>query len=181
MYFVSTNEGKFREVKEILRPIEVEQLKKELEEPRSESVETIAEKKAVHAAELVGGEVLVEDSGLFIDVLDGFPGVYSAYVYDKIGNQGILRLLEGIDNRNAKFISVVAYSKAGSNPVCFLGELKGRVSREIKGEHGFGYDPIFIPEGYAKTNGELGLEIKNRISHRRKALQLFKEWYLHRK
>ncbi len=178
LYFATTNKGKLREVAEILKPIKVRQLRLEVPEIRSDNIARIAEEKARYAAKLTGHAVIAEDSGLFVGALNGFPGVYSAYAWDKIGNAGMLRLMRGARERGARFISAVAYSKQISKPHSFVGELNGKIARRIRGKSGFGYDPIFIPQGFSKTNGELGLEIKNRISHRKKALEKFKEWYL---
>jgi len=178
LYFATTNKGKLREVAEILKPIKVRQLVLDIPEIRSDSTARIAEEKARYAAKLSGHAVLAEDSGLFVDALNGFPGAYSAHAWDKIGNEGMLRLMRGARDRSARFISAVAYSKRISKPHSFVGELNGKIARSIRGKSGFGYDPIFIPQGFSKTNGELGLDIKNTISHRKKALEKFKEWYL---
>ncbi len=178
LYFATTNKGKLREVAEIVKPIKVRQLRLEIPEIRSDDIAKIAEAKAKYAAKATGHAVIAEDSGLFVDVLNGFPGVYSAYAWGKIGNGGILRLMEGVKGRSARFISAVAYSTKSSKPLCFVGILNGKIAGTIRGKHGFGYDPIFIPNGFTRTNGELGLEIKNKISHRKKALEKFKEWYL---
>ncbi len=114
---------------------------------------------------------ILEDAGLFVDALKGFPGVYSKYVFFTIGLAGILRLLEGIENRKAVFRSVYAYGEPGKKPIIIIGECKGIISTEEHGNHGFGYDPLFIPDGGEKTFGEMTVEEKNQFSHRGKALQ----------
>jgi XTP/dITP diphosphohydrolase len=120
------------------------------------------------------GPVIIEDAGLFVDGLKGFPGVYSAYIQKTIGNSGILRLMEGMDNRRAAFKSVVGYAEPGIEPVVFRGELKGDIGFEPRGTGGFGYDPIFYVNG--KSLAEMSLEEKNRISHRAGSMKALKQW-----
>ncbi len=113
-----------------------------------------------------------EDAGLFIEVLNGFPGPYSSYVYRTIGLSGVLKLLEDKPVRKAYFKSAVAYRFRGEDFIrVSTGVVTGSISREIRGSKGFGFDPIFIPSGYEKTFAELGEEIKILISHRSRALR----------
>jgi XTP/dITP diphosphohydrolase len=114
---------------------------------------------------------MLEDAGLTIDALQGFPGVYSKYVFFTIGLSGILRLLNEVQNRTAIFRSVYAYSEPGKKPILVVGECLGTITTERRGTQGFGYDPIFIPKGAMKTFGEMTVEEKNRYSHRAKALE----------
>jgi len=114
--------------------------------------------------------IWVEDSGLFIEALGGFPGPYSSYVLRKIGLEGILRLMQGIENRRACYRAAVAYTLGGSIEVAG-GELCGSIAHRPEGSGGFGYDPIFIPEGYRETLAALGEDVKNRISHRARAVR----------
>lgn len=121
---------------------------------------------------------LADDSGLFIDKLNGAPGVFSSR-YGKNDKERINRVLTELGNtkeRRAKFCAVFVYYYGPRNYAVFEGEIKGRITFEPKGENGFGYDPLFIPDGYKKTFAELGPEIKNRISHRAKALKKFKNY-----
>ncbi len=119
--------------------------------------------------EIPGDNFFIEDAGLFVDALSGFPGVYSAYVFKTLGNAGILKLLRGEENRRARFRSVVGL-KLGGEVKLFTGEVLGSIAEEARGEAGFGYDPIFIPEGSTKTFAE-DPELKQRVSHRRRALE----------
>ena len=106
------------------------------------------------------------------------PGPYSSYVYRKIGKEGILKLLEGCDNRRARFKSVVVFSSPDSEIKYFRGVVEGKISRTVRGESGFGFDPIFEPDELSgRTFGELSIEEKNEISHRSRALRSFAEWY----
>lgn len=174
--FASTNQNKYREVQSILAQhgIEVEFAGTELVEIQSDSLEAIAKEKAKNAFAQVSRPVIVEDDGLFIGTFSGFPGQYSSYVFKTIGNTGILKLLSGVQDRSASFVSLIAFCD-GNEPVVFEGKVAGRISgRESKG--GWGYDPIFVPEGAKSTYAEL--ENKNDYSHRRKALDRFAEWYL---
>ncbi|MEZ0289630.1 MAG: RdgB/HAM1 family non-canonical purine NTP pyrophosphatase [Sulfolobales archaeon] len=116
--------------------------------------------------------IIREDSGLFIEALKGFPGPFSSYVYRTIGVEGVMKLLEGSDNRRAYFKAVIAYRiKRESIIRIASGVVYGEISREIRGHRGFGFDPIFIPEGFKETFAELGEEVKIRVSHRSKALR----------
>ena len=177
IYFATTNLNKFREVRAILKEygIHIEHLNAKGVEIQSDSLEEIASYCAVQLLKYAE-EVLVEDTGLFIKALKGFPGPYSSYVFKTIGNEGILKLMEGVENRRAYFKCVVAYCKRGLKPVLFTGVVNGFITHEKRGE-GWGYDPIFTPEGYDKTYAEMG-EMKNKLSHRRKAFESFARWYL---
>lgn len=177
LYFATTNKNKLKEAEKILAPIEIEQVDIEVPEPRSDDFSEIAEFKANYCLERLRSPLITEDAGISIDALKKFPGTFSAYVFGKIGIEGILSLMRGKKDRSAKFISVISYLKESSRPVSFIGELSGHISEEIKGTEGFGYDPIFIPTGYNLTMGELAPEEKNKISHRGLALQKFREWY----
>jgi XTP/dITP diphosphohydrolase len=123
----------------------------------------------------------VEDAGLFIDALSGFPGPYAAYAYKTIHNSGILRLMENVKNRQAKFQSVIAYfDETLCEPECFDGESIGEITlteRRQKGKSAFGFDPIFQPVGSSKSFAEMTIEEKNGFSHRAMALRKFAEWY----
>lgn len=172
IWFVSSNEHKFGEARRILgrMGMEISHHRASLPEVQSHSLEEIALAKAASARSLVGGAVLVEDDGLFIDSLKGFPGPYSSYVFDTIGNAGILALARG--DRAASFRSVVAYAD-GSRTEAFRGEVRGRIADAIRGS-GWGYDPVFIPDGAGGTFAQID---KDRLSHRGEALEAFARWY----
>jgi len=123
----------------------------------------------------------VEDAGLFIDALNGFPGPYAAYAYKTIGNKGLLKLMENIENTKASFHSVIAYYSAELKaPTCFKGEALGEIIKEERRgrrESGFGFDPIFKPAKSNKTFAEMTTVEKNKYSHRAQALRRFAEWY----
>jgi XTP/dITP diphosphohydrolase len=168
--FVSSNRNKFREVEEILRPLGIRTTwtRRTLLEPQADRLEPVIRAK-LHALPSDGRAYLVEDSGLFLPGLAGFPGVYSAYVYQTIGLAGVLRLLEG-KPRDAVF-RTLAGVRRGPAVWWVAGESKGRIARRQKGTGGFGYDPIFVPEGEHRTFAEMPLEEKNRFSHRGRAVR----------
>ena len=167
--FITSNEGKFREAKSIGEKygIKVEWLKEEYLEPQGKDLEEIARKSAEMLAEKIKKPFFIEDSGLFIEALKGFPGPYSSFVFKTIGNEGILKLMDGVENRRAFFLAVVAFFD-GKNIRTFTGRVDGEISTEMRGDKGFGFDPIFLYEG--RTFAEMGEE-KNEVSHRRRALE----------
>lgn len=174
--FVTGNSGKFKEIKEILEPFGFEVIQNKFEAPeiQADELEPIAAASAKAAAYELGLPVLVDDSGLFIETLNGFPGPYSRFVQDHLGNEKILKLMNGETNRNAYFKTVVAYCRPGEEAKTYSGIVRGQIAHEERGCQGFGYDPIFEYEG--KTFGELENSIKNKISHRRRAVDLFLEY-----
>lgn len=167
--FVSTNVGKYREVRSILSEygVRVGWTRRELPEVQAKRLEPVVRAKLVATSGL-GPRVLVEDSGLFVPALGGFPGVYSSYALGTIGLDGLLRLVRGRP-RPAVFRSVAGV-RIGDQRWLRAGECLGRLAPSARGTHGFGYDPIFVPEGERQTFGELGLEVKNRRSHRARSI-----------
>lgn len=138
-----------------------------------------AQLKSEYAFRLTGIPSFSDDSGLVIEALDGRPGIHSAR-YSQEGTaaaniQKVLKEMVDISNRKAYFIAVIAYTDSTGTHF-FEGRVEGSITNEPKGNKGFGYDPIFIPEGYNLTFAELGEEIKNQISHRKKAFTLFFEY-----
>ena len=176
LFFVSSNNHKYQEAKIILDSlgINIGYLKSDLEEIQSNSLDAIAMAKARDAFSKFKKPVIIEDDGLFIDSIDGFPGPYSSYVFKTIGTKGILNLLK--NNRKAKFVSIITYCDKKTLQ-SFEGKLDGRISKSQEGK-GWGFDPIFIPNNYRKTFAELNN--KNELSHRYKALKKFSKWYLHK-
>lgn len=173
--FASTNQNKHREVQSILssKGISVDFAQVNLVEIQSDSLEEISKEKARSAFAQVRRPVIVEDDGLFIDALNGFPGQYSSFVYKTIGNEGILKLLAAA-GRSASFRSLIAYYD-GRQLSISEGIVDGMISERIT-EGGWGYDPIFVPAGTDLTFAQLK-DKKNEHSHRRKALEKFAQWY----
>jgi XTP/dITP diphosphohydrolase len=182
--FITTNEHKFKEVKEILKnyPIELEHLAMEYEENHDESMEEIAEKASRMLASTLNKPVLLEDTGLFFDAFDGFPGALPKFVFRTLGYRGILKLLKD-EKRGAIFKTIAAYCEPGNDPVLFEGIMKGEIGHEVMNpdKDAMQYDRIFIPEGENITITEMTLEKKNFFSQRAQAFKKFGEYFLIRK
>lgn len=175
LHFMTSNDGKHREVKAALEPLGMTVHRTDIEYPevQADTLEEVAFFAMDHLKEEMEGDFLIEDSGLFIEPLGGFPGVYSAYVLRTIGNRGILRLLEGRGegDRGATFRSCFGIFTTSGGAKVVSGECKGTISIEVRGKGGFGYDPIFVPEGDERTFAEMAVEEKNAVSHRGRALK----------
>ncbi len=172
--FASRNPGKLREVREILAAFGwgVDPLPTRFVEPQTDNLRAVVRAKLAVLRDL-SGPVLVEDSGLFLPGLGGFPGVYSAYIAEIWGGpkgfRPLLRALEGAP-RTAIFRTVAGLTVDGRDHL-FVGESRGTVARLPRGSGGFGYDPIFIHEGQRRTFAQMSPEEKNRFSHRGRALR----------
>jgi XTP/dITP diphosphohydrolase len=168
--FVTTNPGKFREVRELLEPygVRTRWLRRALPEPQAETLEEVVRSK-LDAVRNLSGYVVVEDSGLFIPSLHGFPGVYSAHFLKAWKFGPMLELLEH-RGRRACFRTVSGVQK-GSHRALYRGEVWGSIARAPAGRNGFGYDPIFVPVGWHRTLAEAAPEEKNAISHRARAFE----------
>jgi XTP/dITP diphosphohydrolase len=178
LYFASSNENKFLEIENLLekeKGIKIHFSKVILKEIQSESIIEVAEDKVKKAFNMIKKPVIVEDDGLFIKDLNGFPGIYSSFVFKTIGNKGILNLLKDNENRKASFTSIFSFFD-GKIIESFSGETTGYITTKILPE-GWGFDPIFKPENEDKTYGQIDILKKNEISHRSKALRKFLEWY----
>ncbi|NWG11632.1 XTP/dITP diphosphatase [Candidatus Bathyarchaeota archaeon] len=183
IFFATNNVHKFNEARMIFakHKIAVGMLRVKTLEIQSDSLEKIAETSVIEAFRHCHLPLIVEDAGLFIDALIGFPGPYAAYAYKTIGNVGLLKLMENVESRNAIFQSVIAYYASELRaPICFRGEVIGEITREErrgKSKSGFGFDPIFKPAKSGKTFAEMTMREKNRYSHRAEALESFANWY----
>lgn len=183
------NQHKVEEIKNILEGLSIEVVsKKDVGLGELDVVEdgyTLEEnslKKAKALAEKLDYMVLADDSGLFVDILNGEPGVYSSRYAGEEGNDvknnnKLLHELKDIslNKRGAKFKTVIVLITENKEIIVVSGECAGKIGFKLKGKNGFGYDPLFIPEGYNETFAELGEEVKNKISHRAKALENLKE------
>ena len=151
--YVTGNWAKIASARQALEPIgyEVDNVKMETPEIQADDVTGVAKYSAKWAAEKLGVPVLKNDTGLFIKSLKGFPGVYTHYADDTLGTEGILKLMEDIDDREAYFKESLAYCIPGEEPIVFEGITKGTIAKEIAGEYGWTYDHIFIPEGEEKV------------------------------
>ena len=137
--------------------------------------------KAVEISKQVEGLILSDDSGLEVDALGGEPGVYSSRYAGEAGNDAannkkLLHELQGKDNRKARFRCVMVLAQDGEVLTSFDGAVEGRMLSELHGEGGFGYDPLFVPDGYEQTFSQLSEGIKNQLSHRAVAMQKVVAW-----
>lgn len=183
LVIASRNDHKIHEMQQLLSPLGIEVLSTkdfpELEEviEDRQTLKGNALKKAKYVAEQTGLPALSDDTGLEVDALNGEPGVYSARYAgsDATYEDNVLKLLDelgGTANRKARFRTIVALVD-GNDELTFEGVCNGEIIKEQRGKQGFGYDPVFVPEGYKKTFAELDAATKNEISHRGKAVENF--------
>ena len=187
VWFMTGNSGKVREAKHALLPLgfDVVQLQVEgveISEPQADDLEDVARSKIEQAIPHLpspNDALLVEDAGLFVDCLDGFPGVYSAYALKTIGFNGLLNLLKDSSQRSGSFHAVAALWLDGEVHIS-RGICNGEIARQASGNDGFGFDPVFVPHSIridgkehspdGKTFADVDLTVKEKFSHRRKAL-----------
>lgn len=188
LILASNNKKKLRELGEILSNMDVELLSQreagcdfEVEETGTTFAEN-AYLKAKAVADATGLAAVADDSGLMVEALNGEPGVYSARyapggheASDKEKYEYLLSKLVNVEHRAAKFVSSICCILPDGSIIRTEGECRGEILREPAGEGGFGYDPVFMPQGYDRSMAELGTEVKNRISHRANALREFKK------
>jgi len=184
IYFVSNNLNKYSEIKSMLDDkiidLDLKFCKQDIIEIQDEKIENIAMEKAKSAYSIVNKPILIEDDGLFINSLNGFPGQYSKFISKSIGNKGIIRLLKSSSDRSAFFKSIFVYND-GIIAKLFYGKINGKISSTIT-TGGWGYDPIFIP---LTRNSKKGITFaklsqtnkKNELSHRRIAFYKFINWF----
>lgn len=182
LLIASHNEGKVAEIREMLSPLSIKVISaKEANVPEPEETGTTfaenARLKAEHAAAASGLPALADDSGLAVAALSGAPGIYSARWAgpEKDFTIAFDRIRSELGNKNtaAYFVCALALALPQRETQVFEGRIDGRLTFPPRGNRGFGYDPIFIPDGYAITFGEMPPEEKNRISHRARAFEKF--------
>lgn len=182
LIFATNNKHKLEEIKHLTNGIiEIKGLSEMgINEDIPETHETLEEnaiEKAMYINQKFGYDCFADDTGLEIDALDGRPGVYSArYAGENCSftdnTNKVLSEMEDNPNRSAKFITVIALI-SGGNTYTFKGSVEGEIINKTVGEKGFGYDPIFKPTGFNETFAEMSLDVKNKISHRARALEKF--------
>jgi XTP/dITP diphosphohydrolase len=183
VFFATGNVHKFNEARVVLAEHDLAggMLRAKAVEIQSDNLIEIASASALDAYKRCHLPLIVEDAGLFVDALKGFPGPYAAYVYKTVENAGILKLMKNIKNRKATFRSAIAYCDSDTGRiVCFEGETTGEITtqeRMMSFKSAFGFDPIFQPLGNTKTFAEMTIEEKNCLSHRAQAVRKFAEWY----
>ncbi|MGP6206930.1 XTP/dITP diphosphatase [Cuniculiplasma sp. SKW3] len=171
--FVTSNEHKYMEINEFLEKhgSSCEWIKMKYEETQEDTTEEVSLASARYLMGKVEQPFFLEDTGLYVRALGGFPGPYSSYVQKTIGNLGILKLVEGKE-RYAEFKTVISFVE-GNKIMQFTGVLEGKIGEVERGKSGFGFDPIFIPIGIDKSLAEMDIKEKNEHSHRINALKLF--------
>ncbi|MFH1586279.1 MAG: non-canonical purine NTP pyrophosphatase [Candidatus Diapherotrites archaeon] len=172
LYFVTGNKHKVREIREMLSPMGIKIIQKNLDiiEPDFSSIEKVAESKARQALEKLKKPLIVEDTGIYFKAYRNFPGALAKRIWLEIGFDGLFRLLKG-KNRKAYFKSTICYIAPRKKPKLFSGEMRGRIIDWVKSPHAdrLPYEKIFIPNGLRKVVVDLNLVEKNKISHRAKA------------
>jgi XTP/dITP diphosphohydrolase len=176
IYFITGNNSKFNEIQNLFQKEDISyELKRntiKTTEVQASSIKEVAIFKLNSVRGKVNSSFFIEDAGFFVDKpLNGFPGVYSKYVLNTIGNKGILNLIKDYSDTKAHFEAVIAlFFQPFNETLIFEGVVEGKVAKNIRGRGGFGFDPIFIPEEFPKrTFAELTTAEKNLVSHRGKA------------
>ncbi|MEM3031256.1 MAG: RdgB/HAM1 family non-canonical purine NTP pyrophosphatase, partial [Candidatus Micrarchaeia archaeon] len=171
--FVTSNRHKFLEAESILNSFGVKIIHKLISYPeiRAAACEEVAAHSARVLFKALRRPLFVEDSGLFVRALNGFPGAFSGWFHRKLGCGGLLKLMRGVRDRRARFASAVAFAD-GKGVRLFEGACDGTIAGRERGRAGFGFDPVFIPRGSARTFAE-DPALKHRVSHRARALEKF--------
>jgi XTP/dITP diphosphohydrolase len=184
LHFASGNVNKYLEIESLFEKEKETKNEKNvrlifskilIKEIQSDSIIEVAEDKVRKAFKVIKKPLIVEDDGLFIEYLNGFPGIYSSFVFNTIGNKGILDLLRDNKNRRANFLSIFSFFD-GTTIETFSGKTSGYITTKIS-PSGWGFDPIFQPINEYQTYGQINMIKKNEISHRSKAFRKFLKWY----
>ncbi|MFB6075546.1 MAG: RdgB/HAM1 family non-canonical purine NTP pyrophosphatase [Candidatus Aenigmatarchaeota archaeon] len=169
---VTSNEGKFREFKSIL-DVPLKRKNLDLEEIQSVDVGRVVKHKLKQAYEILGEPVIVEDTGLFIEDLNGLPGALVRFFLERMGNEGICSIVG--DNKKAYAETCIGYMNSKDERM-FKGRLEGKIVEEPRGNKGFGWGPTFLPKGERLTFGQMEKEKKNSISMRKKAIKKLEKY-----
>lgn len=172
---ITSNPGKVAEFQKSFADlgIEMEHVRIPYDEVQTSELEEVVEKGMAEIRAKGVSNFIIDDSGMFVNALKGFPGVYSAYVQKTVGNDGVLTLMEGVEDRSAVFKCCIGCDIDGKT-IIVTGTCDGFILKEARGTEGFGYDPIFSPDG-VRSFAEIGIEEKNRISHRGNAVELLRK------
>lgn len=172
--FLTRNDGKFRELKELIDPTRYQLIQDdtEINELQTEDMTALVRDKVLKAFKIVRRPLIVDHTGLCFDLLKGFPGGLTSVFYDKLKPEGIASLIGKSRNRKVTAITLIGYCTSRKIHL-FEGRIEGLVAEEPKGDGGFQWDTIFIPNGYDQTFAQLGNNKKNEISMRRLAFNQF--------
>jgi XTP/dITP diphosphohydrolase len=178
LVLVTQNKHKLKELAPLFSKysVDFETTSLEKHEIRSYDIEEIAREAAKTAFEILQQPVVVDDTGFYVDALNRFPGSYAGIVLKFIGYDGILKLMKGKEERTSEFKTAVGFYN-GEHLESFIGSMSGTIVDKAAGESGFGYDPIFVPDGFSTTYAELTFDEKVSISHRTQAFDAFLRWY----
>jgi inosine triphosphate pyrophosphatase len=178
LYFLTGNKNKFFEVKKILSGIDLQQKEIDLVEIQETNSKKVIEHKLEEAKKHIKEEIIIEDTSLHFDCLNGLPGPLIKWFEKKLDLKVIYDLIKNFDNKTAFAKTIIAYSDGIENKF-FEGIVEGKIVSP-RGEKDFGWGPIFLPNGFDKTFGEMKKSEKNNISMRKIALEKFKEYYLNK-
>jgi XTP/dITP diphosphohydrolase len=170
---ITGNQGKAREFSDLLG-LDVTAVEEELTEVQALDVADVVTRKAEEAYAKIGSPVLVDDTGLTVHAWNGLPGALVKWFLDAVGTHGILQMAAGVHDRSASATAALGYADATGVQV-YTGTVHGRLSTTERGDGGFGYDCIFIPDGSDRTFAEMTPQQKNAISHRRRAVDALRE------
>lgn len=178
LFFVTGNRDKFEEARKFLEKHDINLIISDISIPEKKypTEKEVAISKAYAAVKLLNKPLIVEDTGIYFEAYNNFPGPNAHIVFDGIGYEGILKLLEG-KNRAAFFRTTVTFIKPALNPISFTGECQGKISEKVSERVDFAYDALFIPESETRTFSEMKKEEKELFSHRRKAMEEFVGWF----
>jgi non-canonical purine NTP pyrophosphatase (RdgB/HAM1 family) len=176
---VTGNAHKAQEIQAVLG-LPVRAVKLDVPELQAVEVRDVVEAKAKAAFALVQGPVLVDDSGLHIEALGGLPGALATWFLQAVGPEGVLRMMGLGGDRRAKFVTCIGYCVEKDNVAVFVGTLTGTIAEAARGQNGFGFDGIFIPDGATQTLGEMSVTEKNACSARSLALTQLRAYWRER-
>ena len=182
IHFVTSNPGKVEILNNILKELNLNDIKIEMinydspEYKHDGKIETVALESAKHCASKFNKEIITTDVGLFIEALNEFPGINTAFTLDRIGTKGLIELMKDKENRNAKFKAALAYCAPNKEAKSFTIETDLIISKEEKGDKGFGFDPIAIPKGHNQTFAE-NTKLRDELIGYKQAFIKFIKWY----
>jgi len=173
VHLITSNLGKLKEFRAALEPLgfDVAHLPLDVEEVQADTLEEVVADCMRQVRERRVKDFILDDSGLFVDALNGFPGVYSSYALRTLGCEGLLKLLDDVEDRSARFECCIGCSLEGREDIVLKETCEGRIINEMRGRGGFGFDPIFAADIEERTFAEMPLAEKNLLSHRGKAIK----------
>ena len=180
VFLVTSNLGKVEEISKHLEKFGIKVIGKGMEIPEiQDGQERVAIEKAKYAVDIIKSPLIVEDTALFFEAFDDFPGIHTKFIFKAIGYEGILKLLEN-KPRKSYFKTVIAYCEPSKEPKTFIGIDNGRISETVRGisHPRLPYDSIFIPDGDDRTFAEMTKEEKSKYSARAKAAEEFAQWFI---